>query len=100
MESTHTKADDMDEHSFYKEVLSWFFGIVFTISLFAARISFTRAAKRQDDQEANHKELEARVRELEKESVTHADLRRLEDKMDEQHRSITDRLDRILERAN
>lgn len=77
----------MDEHSFYKEALSWFFGVVFTLCIFFGGFGLRRSAKRQDD-------LEQRIRQLEKESVTHADLQRIEDKFDK----LVDRLDRILER--
>lgn len=77
----------MDEHSLIKEAFNWLLSTVFVISLTVARIAHGRATKRQDD-------IEGRVRLLEKESVTHADLQRLEDKMDK----LVDRLDRILER--
>lgn len=88
----------MDEPSFFKDLLSGVLTATLTVSLFIAGIMFTRSAKRQSDQEFAHRELESRVRVLERESVTHDDLRRLETKIDESHKQITDRLDRILER--
>ncbi len=77
----------IDEPSLYKELLGWAANIVLVVALFFGRYSLNRAAKRQDD-------LESRLRHLEREMVTHADLQRLEDKMDK----LVDRLDRILER--
>lgn len=88
----------MDEPSFFKDVLAGVLTAVMTVSLFLAGIMFTRSAKRQEVQESAHRDLEGRVRVLEKDSVTHDDLRRLESKIDEHNRQVTERLDRILER--
>lgn len=78
----------MDEHSLIKEAFNWLLGTVVMVAVTVLRIAHNRSSKRQDD-------IEERVRLLEKESVTHADLQRLEDKMDK----LVDRLDRILERG-
>lgn len=88
----------MDEPSIFKDLLGGVLSTILTVSLFIAGIMFTRSAKRQEIQESAHKELENRVRILEKDTVTHDDLRRLENKIDEHYKQITDRLDRILER--
>lgn len=90
----------MDEPSVYKELLSWFFGVVFSLSVFFGGFAMRRAGARANEQEQEHKDLERRVRDLEKDSVTHEDLRRLEGKIDEHNRQVTDRLDRILARGD
>lgn len=90
----------MDEHSIYKELLSWFFGVVFSLSVFFGGFAMRRAGSRADEQEREHKELERRVRSLEKDSVTHDDLRRLESKIDEHNKQVTERLDRIIARGD
>lgn len=82
----------MNEPGFAGEVLSWIINAVFALALLVGRMTFTRSIQKQD-------EMEQRLRNLEKDSVTHDDLRRLESKIDEHYKQITDRLDRILERS-
>lgn len=64
---------------------------------------YSQRLKRADDETTRLltrlDELENRLRTLERESVTHEDLRRIESKMDDQFRHITDRLERLLERG-
>jgi hypothetical protein len=67
---------------------NWLLGTVLTLSLFFGGFTMRRTARKHD-------EIEARIRMLEKDSVTHADLQRIEDKFDK----LVDRLDRILERS-
>jgi hypothetical protein len=76
---------------FSSVVLSWVVNAVFAIALLVGRITYGRSIQKQDD-------LEHRVRALEKDSVTHDDLRRIENKMDDFTKQVTERLDRILER--
>lgn len=78
--------------SFSTEVLSWIINAVFAVALLVGRMTFNRHVHKSD-------EIESRLRKLEKDSVTHDDLRRLESKIDDHHRQISDRLDRILERG-
>lgn len=79
----------MNEHdpSFSAQALSWLINAVFALALLIGRMTFKRSMDKQDD-------LEGRIRQLEKESVTHSDLQRIEDKFDK----LVDRLDRILDR--
>lgn len=83
-------------------ILTWIINAVFAIALIAAKIAHSRAATKQDEAEARNlkrqDEFEGRLRILERESVTHEDLRRIENKIDDHNRQVTDRLDRILER--
>jgi hypothetical protein len=74
-----------------EQILNGVLAGVLTIAITIGRIFASRMFKKHD-------ELVARVNNLEKESVTHADLQRLEDKIDAHNKSITERLDRILER--
>lgn len=64
---------------------------------------YSQRLKRADDETTRLltrlDELENRLRTLERESVTHEDLMRIESKMDDQFRHITDRLERLLERG-
>ena len=83
----------MSEHDpgFTGVALSWIINAIFAIALVIGRMTFTRSMQKQD-------EIEKRLRHLERESVTDEDLRRLESKMDEHYRHISDRLERLLER--
>lgn len=83
----------MNEHDpgFTAAALSWVINAIFAIALLVGRMTFNRSMQKQDD-------LERRLRLLEKDSVTHEDLRRIESKMDNFTKQVTDRLDRILER--
>jgi hypothetical protein len=90
---------------FLLAALGWIINAVFIVMLTATQIKFNRSQKRHDDIDKRHEEIDKRVRELEINAVTHADLRRIESKIDENARSITEhvrsmteRLDRILER--
>ncbi len=73
-------------------ILGWIINAIFAVALLIGRMTFIRSMQKQDD-------IEERLRTLERDSVTHEDLRRIEQKMDEQHRHITDRLERMLERS-
>ena len=75
-----------EEPTYIATVLSWIINAVFAIALFIGRMTFQRSMQKQDD-------IEKRLRYLERESVTHADLQRLEDKLEK----MIDRMDRILE---
>lgn len=79
----------MNEHdpNLSSTVLSWLINAVFAVALLIGRMTFKRHIDKQDA-------LELRIRQLEKDSVTHNDLQRIEDKFDK----LVDRLDRILER--
>lgn len=83
-------------------VLTWIINAFFAIALIAAKIAHSRATTKQDENESRNikrqDEFETRLRVLEKEAVTHEDLRRIEKKIDDHNKSVTDRLDRILER--
>lgn len=94
----------MNEPEVAVKAFGWLLNLVFALAMFFGRYAFQRAGKRSDD-------IEMRLRELEKDAVTQEELRRLENKMDENNRQITDRLDehnrlvtdrldRILERAS
>lgn len=76
-----------EEPNFVATAASWIVNAVFAVALLIGRMTYQRGVKRQDD-------IELRLRELERDSVTHADLQRIEDKFDK----LVDRLDRILER--
>lgn len=86
------------------QVISWIVNAVFAIALLIGRVTYSRSIQRQDDAEKRNiekqNEVETRLRTLERESVTHADLRRIEDKIDQHYVQITDRLNRILERGS
>lgn len=76
----------MSEHdpTLVGQAFNWLLGTVLTLSLFFGSFTMKRSAARQD-------KLEERLRKLEKESVTHQDLQRIEDKIDKL-------LDRMLEK--
>lgn len=82
-----------NDPSFSAQILSWIINAIFAIALLVGRLTFSRSMQKQD-------EMEKRIRSLERNSVTHEDLRRIEGKIDEHNRQVTDRLDRILERNN
>ena len=88
----------MDEHSFFKEAFNWLLGAVLAVALYLGRQANSRSVRRQDSQEKDQKELEARVRELERNAVTRDDVRRIELKIDDQFGALNSRLDRIIER--
>lgn len=69
-------------------LLSWLVNAFFAVAVVVARHTYVRSMQKQD-------EIEARLRKVEVESVTHGDLLRLEDKFDK----LVERLDRILERS-
>lgn len=77
--------------SFLYAVLSWVLNAVFALLLFLARMTFNRAIGRLDD-------MDKRLLLLEQTAVTHADMARIEDKIDAQFTAVTERLDRLLER--
>lgn len=91
-----------NDPSLITQILGWVASAILTISLAFGARAYSRALQKQDASEARllqeMDELEKRVRTLEKDSVTHEDLRRIESKMDEQYRHILDKLERILER--
>ena len=93
-----------NDPTFSAQILSWIINAVFAIALLIGRVTYSRSTKRQDDadrrQIEKQAEVETRLRTLEKESVTHADLRRIEEKIDQHYVQISDRLNRILERGN
>lgn len=93
-----------NDPGFAAQILSWIINAVFAIALVIGRMTYSRSMQKQDLIEERNlqkqKELEERLRILEKESVTHTDLRRIEDKIDIHYSNITDRLNRILERNN
>lgn len=76
-----------EEPNFVATAASWIVNAAFAVALLIGRMTYQRGLKRQDD-------IELRLRELERDSVTHADLQRIEDKFDK----LVDRLDRLLER--
>jgi hypothetical protein len=67
----------------------WLLGIVLTVAIMWGRFQLGRHASRQDD-------FELRIRDLERNSVTHADLRRIEAKMEENHKETNRRLDTLI----
>lgn len=91
-----------DPH-FLSGVLSWVLNAVFTIALAIGVRSYSRSMAKADDEAKRVIERldsqDKRIRDLERDSVTHEDLRRIENKMDDFTRQVTDRLDRILERS-
>lgn len=86
-----------DDHLF-KVLISSIFALIMG---FGGRY-YSQRLKSADDEAARiisrMDEHDKRLRSLERESVTHEDLRRIESKLDEQYRHITDRLERLLER--
>ena len=92
-----------NDPNLFAQILSWIINAIFAIALLVGRITYTRSMQKQDVIEQRNlekqNEIETRIRTLEKESVTHADLRRIEDKIDQHYGQITDRLNRILERS-
>ena len=91
-----------NDPSLLASILGWIASAVLTIALAFGTRAYSRALQKQDASEnrvrAEMDEIEKRVRDLEKDSVTHEDLRRIETKMDEQNQRILDKLERILER--
>ena len=85
------------------KIITWGINAFFAVALLVGRITYTRAMDKQDETERRsikkQDETESRLRKLEKDSVTHDDLRRIETKIDEHNKQVTDRLDRILERG-
>ena len=90
----------MDESNLFKELFGWLVSAALTVALFFGRQAHSRGVRRQDKQEADQKELEGRVRDLERNAVTHEDVRRIEQKIDDQFGALNSRLDRIIEREN
>ena len=91
-----------EEPTLSTAIIHWIINAFFAIALLIGRVTYTRSIQKQDDAEKRNlkrqDEIETRIRTLEKDSVTHEDLRRIESKIDEHNRQVTDRLDRILER--
>lgn len=69
-------------------IAKWTAGLIAGLVLLFFRNSLTRTQAEQD-------RINARLRELEMNSVTHDDLERLERKIDEHNKTVTDRLDKI-----
>ena len=95
----------MSEHDpgFIGEALKWILNAAFAIAIVVGGRSYSQSMKKTDDEKQRTQkqidEQERRLRVLEKDSVTHDDLRRIESKIDEHNRQVTDRLDRILQRG-
>ena len=98
----------MNDDDLFKILISSIFALVIG---FGGRY-YSQRLKSADDEAARiisrMDEQDKRLRDLERDSVTHDDLRRLEskldqhnrqvnDRMDEHYKQVTDRLDRILE---
>lgn len=79
----------MIEHTSGVVEFKWLLGIVLTVAIMWGRFQLGRHAAVQDD-------FDKRIRDLERNSVTHADLRRIEAKMEENHKETNRRLDTLI----
>lgn len=95
----------MNEHDpgVVSELVSLVISFILAAFLWVGRMTFNRFAQKADEESRRAvkrlDDLDNRTRELEKNSVTRSDLRRLEDKMDEHYKDIQSDLKEILERS-